>query len=119
MKEEKGEIKINREIVAVIAGRATSEVKGVAGMSGGVVDGITKVLGKKNPEKGVKVEMEDEGIGIDLSIVVEYGVSIPDVCLEIQADVKKKVEEMTGKEVRAVNINVQGIHFPEFAEEEK
>ena len=107
-----GEIKINNEVIAVMAGRIATEVKGVAGMSGGVVDGLAKMLGKKSLEKGVKVEVGEEDINIDLSIIVDYGVSIPDVCSEIQINVKRKVEKMTGRNVRNVNLSVQGIHFP-------
>jgi uncharacterized alkaline shock family protein YloU len=107
-----GGIKINNEVIAVIAGRAAIEVKGVAGMSGGVVDGLAKILGKKSLEKGVKVEIGQEDISIDLSIVVDYGVSIPDVCSEIQMNVKRKVEQMAGRNVKSVNVSVQGIHFP-------
>lgn len=118
-----GEIKINNEVIAVMAGRIATEVKGVAGMSGGVVDGLAKMLGKKSLEKGVKVEIGEEDINIDLSIIVDYGVSIPDVCSEIQINVKRKVEKMTGRNVRNVNLSVQGIHFPadqkEIEEKEK
>ena len=120
MKKEEnpvGEIKINNEVIAVIAGRTAAGVKGVAGMSGGVVDGLAKMLGKKSLEKGVKVEIGEEDINIDLSIIVDYGVSIPGVCSQIQTGVKKKVEEMTGKNVRTVDISVQGIHFPAEVEE--
>ncbi len=118
-----GEIKINNEVIAVMAGRIATEVKGVAGMSGGVVDGLAKMLGKKSLEKGVKVEVGEEDISVDLSIIVDYGVSIPDVCSEIQISVKRKVEKMTGRNVRNVNLSVQGIHFPtdqkEIEEKEK
>ncbi len=126
MKKEEnaiGGIKINNEVIAVIAGRAATEVKGVAGMSGGVVDGLAKMLGKRSLEKGVKVEVGEEDINIALSIVVDYGVNIPDVCSEIQMSVKRKVEQMAGRNVRSVDVSVQGIHFPtdegEIKEEEK
>lgn len=113
MNEKIGEIKINNDIIAVIVGKVAAEVKGVAGMSGGVVDGFAKMLGKTNPEKGVKVDMEeDNDINVMVSIIVDYGVCIPDVCSKIQVNVKEKVEKMTGKNVKAVGINVQGIHFP-------
>lgn len=115
MKKEEdraGEVKINNEVIAIIAGRVASDVKGVAGMSGGVVDGLAKMLGKKSLEKGVKVEVGEEDINVHLSIIVQYGVGIPGVCSEIQTNVKRKVEEMTGRNVRTVDVSVQGIHFP-------
>ena len=114
MQEESGigTIKINNEVIAIIAGRAAIEVKGVAGMSGGVVDGLAKMLGKKSMEKGVKVEIAEEDVNIDISMIVDYGVSIPAMCSEIQRNVKKKVENMTGKNVKTVDVSIQGIHFP-------
>ncbi len=126
MKKEEdrvGEVKINNEVIAIISGRVASDVKGVAGMSGGVVDGLAKMLGKKSLEKGVKVEIGEEDINVHLSIIVQYGVGIPGVCSEIQTNVKRKVEEMTGRNVRTVDVSVQGIHFPadekEIEEKEK
>ncbi len=114
MQEESGigTIKINNEVIAIIAGRAAIEVKGVAGMSGGVVDGLAKMLGKKSLEKGVKVEIGEEDVNINISMIVDYGVSIPGMCSEIQKNVKKKVEDMTGKNVKTVDVSIQGIHFP-------
>ena len=103
-------IKIADDVVAVIAGIAVSEVKGVSGMSGGFAGGITEVFsGKKNLAKGIKVEMDDKDTKIDVNIIVEYGTRIPDVAFEIQNRVKKSVETMTGLRVVAVNVHVQGV----------
>lgn len=103
-------IKIADDVVAVIAGIAVSEVKGVSGMSGGFAGGITEVFsGKKNLAKGIKVEMDDKDTKIDVNIIVEYGTRIPDVAFEIQNRVKKSVETMTGLKVVTVNVHVQGV----------
>ena len=94
---DNNEIKIADDVVAVIAGVAVSEVPGVAEMAGGFAGGITEVLsGKKNLAKGIKVEVGDKETKIDVNIIVEYGVRIPDVAFEIQNRVKKSVETMTG-----------------------
>ena len=103
-------IKIANDVVAVIAGVAVSEVRGVASMQGGFAGGITEVLsGKKNLAKGIKVEVENEKAKIDVNIIVEYGTRIPDVAFEIQNRVKKQVENMTGLKVAEVNVHVQGV----------
>lgn len=107
-----GEVKIVDDVVATIAGLAATEVNGVAGMSGGFVGGIAEILGKKSLSKGVKVEIKEKVALIDLYIIVEYGTKIPDVAWEIQENVKKTVETMTGIEVNEVNIHVQGVNFP-------
>lgn len=107
---DNNEIKIADDVVAVIAGVAVSEVPGVAEMAGGFAGGITEVLsGKKNLAKGIKVEVGDKETKIDVNIIVEYGVRIPDVAFEIQNRVKKAVETMTGLKVVEVNVHVQGV----------
>lgn len=102
-------IKISDEVVAIIAGIAASDVAGVAGMSGGLVGGISEILGKKNFSKGIKVDVGEKDAIIEIYIIVDYGVRIPDVAWEIQNKVKKSVEEMTGLIVKKVNIHVQGV----------
>lgn len=106
-----GVIKISEEVVSIIAGLAATEIKGVAGMSGGFVGGIAEKLGMKNMSKGVKVAVGEKEAAIDLFIIVDYGIKIPDVAWEIQENVKKAIETMTGLNVVEVNINVQGVDF--------
>ena len=108
---EIGSIKISDEVVKVIAGLAATEVTGVAGMSAGFVGGIAEMLGKKNMAKGVKVEVGEKETVIDLYIIVEYNVRIPDIALRVQENVKKAIEAMTGLNVVEVNIHIQGVGF--------
>ncbi|QXM06020.1 Asp23/Gls24 family envelope stress response protein [Crassaminicella indica] len=108
---EHGQIKIADEVVGIIAGLAATEVPGVAGMSGGLAGGIAEMLGRKNLSKGVKVEVGEKEAAIDLYIIVEYGVKIPDVAWQIQESVKKAIENMTGLNVIEVNIHVQGVNM--------
>ena len=92
-------IKISSDVIAVIAGVAVSEVKGVYGMSGGFAGGISEVLkGKKNLAKGIKVDA---------------------TAFEIQNKVKKSVESMTGLKVEEVNVHVQGVNTESLTEESK
>jgi uncharacterized alkaline shock family protein YloU len=117
---EFGSIRIADEVVSIIAGLAATEVPGVAGMSGGIAGGIGEILGRKNLSKGVKVEVGEKETAIDLSIIVEYGVRIPEVAVRIQEAVKRAVESMTGLSVVEVNVHVQGVnlHASEIKEEE-
>jgi len=109
--QELGTIKISEEVVSVIAGLAATEVPGVAGMSGGVVNGISEMLGRKNLGKGVKVEVGEKEVSIDLYLIVDYGVRIPEVAWNVQENVKNAVENMTGLKVVEVNIHVQGVNM--------
>ena len=108
---ENTNIKIADDVIAVIAGSAASEVPGVASMAGGFAGGISEVFsGKKNLAKGIKVEAGEKETRIDVNIIVEYGVRIPDVAYEIQNRVKKAVEGMTGLKVVEVNVHIQGVN---------
>ncbi|WP_094603308.1 Alkaline shock protein 23 [Sporomusa silvacetica DSM 10669] len=113
-----GSIRIADEVVGIIAGLAATEVAGVAGMSAGLVGGIAEMLGKKNLSKGVKVEVGEREAAVDLYIIVEYGVRIPDVALRVQENVKRGIESMTGLDVVEVNIHVQGVGFAVEGKEE-
>ncbi len=110
--EEVGNIKISVDVVSTIAGIAASEIKGVADMHRSFANEIAGKLGaKKNQSKGVKVEMKEDAVIIDLYIVVEYGVRIPELAWEVQESVKNNVETMTGLSVEKVNIHIEGVSF--------
>ncbi len=106
-----GNVRIADEVVAIIAGLAAIEVDGVAGMSGGLAGGIAELLGKRNLSKGVKVEVGDREAAADLFLVVNYGVSIPEVALNVQRNVSRAISSMTGLSVVEVNVHIQGVHF--------
>lgn len=107
-------VEISDDVVAVIAGIAVADVQGVAGMAKGFAGGLTEAFsGKKNLAKGIKVDVNEGKAKIDVNIIVEYGTRIPDVAFEIQSRVKKSVKEMTGLEVDAVNVHVQGVQTPQ------
>lgn len=113
-------LNISEDVIGIIAGLAASEVEGIAGMTLGFVDGINQFLGgNKKYSKGVKIELEGRKVTIDLFVNVKYGVRIPDIAYAAQNSVKSAVETMTGLEVAAVNINVQGITFDKKEKEDK
>jgi len=116
-REALGTVKIAGEVVSVIAGLAAMEVEGVAGMSSGIAGDIAELLGRRNLAKGVKVEVGEREAAVDLYIIVNYGVRIPEVAWKVQQNVKQAIESMTGREVVEVNVHVQGVNFQ--AEEKK
>ncbi len=112
LEEDTGKVNISDDVVATIAGIAATEIEGVAGMSGNALDAISQKLGaKKSPQKGVKVAVSPDGAVIDLYIVVEFGIRIPELAWEVQENVKNSVESMTGIEVLKVNVRIEGVSF--------
>ena len=107
-----GNIKISVDVVTTIAGIAASEIEGVSCMYTSFAAGVAQRLGaKKSTSKGVKVDMTADSVSVDLYIVVEYGVKIPELAWNIQENVKTKIETMTGLDVSKVNIHIEGISF--------
>lgn len=110
---ENGNVKISDEVIATIATIAVSEVDGVHSMSGSFAGDIVEKLGKKTMTKGVKSTIEGDDITLDLNVILKYGVRIPEIAWNIQENVKKSVESMTGMNVTKVNVRVVGIEIPE------
>ncbi len=104
-----GEVKIADDVVATIAGLATTEVEGVASMQGNLTNEIVGKLGLKNLSKGVKIELMRGKVHAELSVIMRYGYSIPKTCNAIQDRVKTAIENMTGLDVESVNIRIVGV----------
>lgn len=109
LQDNVGTVSFANDVIAVIAGLATTEIPGVAGMVGSF--DIGEVLGRKNLSKGVKVEVGKEEAAIDVYIVADYGTSIANTAKAVQENVKKTVENMTGLRVVEVNVHVQSVRF--------
>jgi uncharacterized alkaline shock family protein YloU len=116
---ELGAVRIANEVVSIVAGLAATEVPGVAGMSGGLAGGIAEKLGRKSLGRGVKVEVGEKETAVDIFVIVEYGVRIPEVANQIQSSVKRAIETMTGLVVVEVNVHVQGVVFSKEEEVEE
>ena len=104
-----GEVKIADEVVAIIAGLATTEIDGVSSMAGNITNELVSKLGMKNLSKGVRVEVLDGVVNVDVAINIAYGYSIPDVSAKVQERVKSAIENMTGLEVSIVNVRIASV----------
>lgn len=107
--EVRNEIEIAEEAIAVIAGAAIRNMEGMSKTVTGFVDGITEALGKKNLGKGIKVEINEQEVRIEVGIIIKYGAKIPEVGAKIQEKITKDVEEMTGYKVKGVKVRVQSV----------
>ena len=110
-KDKLGEVQIADEVVAIIAGLAATEVEGVDSMAGNITNELVGKLGMKNLSKGVKVDVTEEHVSVDISLNVKYGYKIPDVCEKVQERVKTAIENMTGLMVLDVNVKMAGVNM--------
>ena len=104
-----GEVKVADEVVAIIAGLAATEVEGVDSLGGNITSEIVSKLGMKNLSKGVKVEIVDGVVSVDLTLNIEYGMNILETSKKVQEKVKAAIENMTGLEVADVNIHIASV----------
>jgi uncharacterized alkaline shock family protein YloU len=109
-----GDIKINHTVVASIVRLAALKVNGVAGVGGGIVDGISELFAKRESDhRGVKVtEDAEDQYYIEVRLVVSYGAEIGKTAYEVQLAVRKQVSAMTGKEVRKIDVIIEGVRLP-------
>lgn len=110
-KDKIGEVQIADEVVAIIAGLAATEVEGVDYMAGNITNELVGKLGMKNLSKGVKVNVTEEHVSVDLSLNMKYGYSIPEVSEKVQEKVQAAIENMTGLTVLEVNIRIAGVNM--------
>ena len=116
--DDMGAIKVADEVLSIVAGLAASEVNGVYGMSGGIREGLTDMLGKQNFSKGIKVYTEGHTVRVEVHVIITYGFNIPDVAIKLQEKVKEAVENMTGYEVTGVDVRFRRVLLlPCFPEE--
>jgi uncharacterized alkaline shock family protein YloU len=114
-----GKIEIAPEVIEVIAGIAASEIDGVATMRGNFAAGVVERLGKKNHGKGIRVDLSDNQIKIDVYCILNFGVSIPKVAQSIQENIRQALYNMTGLETDEVNIHIVNVNFETPKEEQQ
>ena len=107
--DQDGDVRVADEVVAIIAGLATTEVEGVSSMAGNITNEIVSKLGMKNLSKGILVEVMENEVKVDVAINIAYGYSIPDVSAKVQDKVKSVIENMTGLTVAVVNVRIASV----------
>lgn len=104
-----GSVSIADDVVAIIAGLAATEVEGVSAMAGNISNELMSKVGYKSLTKGVKVDIEDGQVNVQMALTMDYGYNIPTTCSKVQEKVKTTIENMTGLEVADVSIRIAGV----------
>ncbi|NDL66881.1 Asp23/Gls24 family envelope stress response protein [Anaerotalea alkaliphila] len=114
MGNELGEITIENEVLAKVAGLKAVECYGIVGMAMvNVTGGIAKLLKRESLTKGILVRVEENAISIDLHVIVEYGVNIRAVTDNLISTVRYELETFSGLKVAAVDVFVEGVRVDE------
>ncbi len=104
-----GDVQIADSVVAIIAGLAATEVEGVASMAGNITNELVAKLGMKNLSKGVRIDVLEGVVTVDLNLNIQYGYNIFETSQKVQEKVKVAIENMTGLTVSDVNIRIAGV----------
>lgn len=111
--EKLGAVQIADDVVAMIASLAATEVDGVSALVGNITNELMSKVGMKKLTKGVKVEVIEGVVSLELAIMIEYGHNIPQTCQDVQTKVKTAIENMTGLSVSDINIRIAGVNMQE------
>jgi len=106
-----GAVQIADDVVAIIAGLAATEVDGVDSMAGNIPHELISKLGMKKLSKGVKVEVLDSCVNVEVALNIAYGYNIPDVSKKVQIKVREAIENMTGLTVEDVDVRIAGVNM--------
>jgi len=116
LQTERGQTTIADPVVTKVAGMAAREVGGVYELGGGVARALGAVAQRlpvgDTTTQGVSVEVGEKEAAVDLTVVIEYGESIPRVSQQIRENVIRRIEGITGLTVTEVNVAVNDLHIP-------
>ena len=112
--EDGDQIKIDLRVLEVILGISAQKVDGVAGMRGGLKSGFNRVFGREDRGKGVDLSVdEDSQLTADVYVYLKYGVNVPAIAGKVQAALQQQLTQMTDMNLKAINVHVVGLVFPE------
>lgn len=112
MEEELGKVIIAPSVLVTIAKLTALSVPGVVRMSPAWTDSMGRLLRRGSPGEGVRIEVEDDTVSVDLYVVVAQGVNMLKLSQELQAEVSRAIHDMVGMEVKEVNIHIQDVEIP-------
>ena len=104
-----GAVQISDDVLAVISAMAALEVDGVVGMAGNITSEIVAKLGMKKLSRGVRIDVAENSVMIDVSIILKMDENIIDISKKVQDKVKTTVQNMTELEVANVNVNISNV----------
>lgn len=115
-----GSVRISEDVISAVVRKYVLEVEGVVRFgSNTIVSGLAEMIGRKSAEGNVVVDLEEDAVNISVTLIVQFGVKIPEVASLVQDVVRTRVEELTGKQVNRVDVTVQGLEEPEEEETEQ
>jgi uncharacterized alkaline shock family protein YloU len=120
-KKSDGKIKLAENVFASIIKNYTLEIPEVIKFaSGSLVDSLVEMIGKKNANRPIVVDIDSKDqVEVTVNLILKFGCHVPTVAAKIQKVIDRKIEEITGKDVIRVNVNIVDLHHDSNTQEEK
>ncbi|MEN3186985.1 MAG: Asp23/Gls24 family envelope stress response protein [Atribacterota bacterium] len=115
--ESLGEITIAPDIIATLTAITTMKTPGVTGMAGMPSASLSTLIGKRELNKGVKVEVKEKNVSLEIAIVADIDSTLIEVARNVQKEVKKVIENKTGMTVNKVDIIIREVSYKEEGKE--
>lgn len=113
-----GVIRISEDVIISVIKHYTLTIEGVIRFaSGGFASGLAEMFGKKSSESSVQLEMEGDYVNVAVALIIQFGVSVPDIAAQVQEVIREKVEEITGKSVNRVDVTIRDLAMKSSKEE--
>ena len=113
METNPGTVTIAPEVLVTISQLTTQDIPGVHEMSVDWTREVNRFFGNERVGDGVQVQVEGNKVLVDLYIVVSHDIDMLQLGKTIQAEVTRAIEEMVGMDVRAVNVHIEDVHYPQ------
>ena len=108
--DETNSLRISENVIAAVVRKYTLEIEGVVRFaSSSLVGGIAEMIGRKSHESSIVVDIDNDSVNISVTLVLQFGVRIPDVAAVVQEVLRLRVEEITGKRVGKVDVLIQDL----------
>ncbi len=117
MEEKLGKVIIAPQVLLTIARLTTLATPGVAHMSSTFAGNVGRLLRGQRLNEGIRMEVEDDIVYLDLHIIVEPDVNLLELGRQIQHDVARAINDMLGMHVGEVNIHIQDVVTPSLKEQ--
>ena len=116
-----GKIKLAENVFASIIKNYTLEIPEVIKFaSGSIVDSLVEMIGNKNANRPIAVDIDSKDqVEVTVNVILKFGCHVPTVAAKIQKVIDRKIEEITGKDVIRVNVNVVDLHHDDKEVEEE
>jgi uncharacterized alkaline shock family protein YloU len=103
-----GVVRVTRQVLSTIVINTALQIPGVVRIAQ-ASDQWSRLLGREMLRQGVKITVKDNTVTTDLYIVVNAGSNIVEVGTSLQEEVASALENMTGMQVREVNVYIQDV----------